>query len=87
MRNPYMKFQDTSFNSLKVTVGSKKCDAHTDARTHAYMSKSNMPTIFFQRWGHKENKVTVERYLVVVEVLSRVNCALPRCCLRFQVLR
>ena len=33
-----MNFQDSSFNALKVTVGTKKCEAHTHAR-----SKSNMP--------------------------------------------
>ena len=39
MRNPYMKFQDSSFNGLKVTVGTKKCDA----RTH---QKQYVPSMF-----------------------------------------
>ena len=44
-----MKFQDSSFNGLKVTVGTKSV---THARTHA-RSKSNMPHQLFQSWGHK----------------------------------
>ena len=49
MRNPHMKFQDFSFNGLKVTVGTKSV---THAPTHA-RSKSNMPHQLFQSWGHK----------------------------------
>ena len=47
-----MKFQDSSFNGLKVTVGTKSV---THPRTHA-RSKSNMPHQLFQSWGH--NKLT-----------------------------
>ena len=43
-----MKFQDSSFNCLKVTVGTKSV---THPRTHA-RSKSNMPHQLFQSWGH-----------------------------------
>ena len=43
-----MKFQDSSFNGLKVTVGTKSV---THAPTHA-RSKSNMPHQLFQSWGH-----------------------------------
>ena len=50
-----MKFQDSSFNGLKVTVG-------TESVTHAPMhprtngrSKSNMPHQLFQSWGHNNN--------------------------------
>ena len=48
-----MKFQDSSFNGLKVTVGTKSV---THPRTHAPTngrSKSNMPHQLFQSWGHK----------------------------------
>ena len=45
-----MKFQDFSFNGLKVTVGTKSV---THARTHAH-TKSNMPHQLFQSWGHNE---------------------------------
>ena len=48
-----MKFQDSSFNGLKVTVGTKSV---THPRTHAptnARSKSNMPHQLFQSWGHK----------------------------------
>ena len=45
MRNPYMKFQDSSPNGLKVTVGTKKCDA----RTHA--PKAIWPINFFKVGG------------------------------------
>ena len=47
-----MKFQDSSFNGLKVTVGTKSV---THPRTHApthERSKSNMPHQLFQSWGH-----------------------------------
>ena len=43
-----MKFQDSSFNSLKVTVGTKSV---THPRTNG-RSKSNMPHQLFQSWGH-----------------------------------
>ena len=42
-----MKFQDSSFNGLKVTVGTKSV---THAPTHA-RSKSNMPINFFKVGG------------------------------------
>ena len=45
-----MKFQDSSFNGLKVTVGTKSV---TQAPTNA-RSKSNMPHQLFQSWGHKK---------------------------------
>ena len=51
-----MKFQDSSFNGLKVTVGTKKCDPPTHAR-----SKSNMPHQLFQSWGHKHYSVNAVR--------------------------
>ena len=41
-----MKFQDSSLNGLKVTVGTKSV-------THP-RSKSNMPHKLFQSWGHKQ---------------------------------
>ena len=44
-----MKFQDSGFNSLKVTVGTKSV---THAPTNA-RSKSNMPHQLFQSWGIK----------------------------------
>ena len=48
-----MKFQDSSFNGLKVTVGTKSVThPRTHAPTHA-RSKSNMPHQLFQSWGHK----------------------------------
>ena len=60
-----MKFQDSSLNGLKVTVGTKKCDPRTHARTHA-RSKSNMPNQLFQSWGHKN--------CMVGHKLIRVRC-------------
>ena len=44
-----MKFQDFSLNGLKITVGTKKCDPLTHAR-----SKSNMPHQLFPRGGGKK---------------------------------
>ena len=43
-----MKFQDSSFNGLKVTRGTKSV---THAPTNG-RSKSNMPHQLFQSWGH-----------------------------------
>ena len=49
-----MKFQDSSINGLKVTVGTKSVThARTHARTHP-RSKSNMPNQLFQSWGHNQ---------------------------------
>ena len=42
-----MKFQDSSFNGLKVTVGTESV---THPRTNG-RSKSNMPHQLFQSWG------------------------------------
>ena len=63
-----MKFQDSSFNGLKVTVGTKSVThAPTHPLTHA-RSKSNMPHQLFQSWGHNESlykwsrSVTYEKY-------------------------
>ena len=47
-----MKFQDPSFNGLKVTVGTESV---THPRTNG-RSKSNMPHQLFQSWGHKYEK-------------------------------
>ena len=63
MRNPHMKFQDSSFNGLKVTVGTKSVThppthAPTHPRTHA-RSKSNMPHQLFQSWGHKKALISL----------------------------
>ena len=46
-----MKIQDSSFNGLKVTVGTKSV---THAPTNG-RSKSNMPHQLFQSWGHNEH--------------------------------
>ena len=56
MRNAHMKFQDSSFNGLKVTVGTKSV---THPRTHA-RSKSNIPHQLFQGWGHKDGPETLK---------------------------
>ena len=54
-----MKFQDSSFNGLKVTVGTKSVThAPTHARTHA-RSKSNMPHQLSQSWGHKYSYICI----------------------------
>ena len=57
-----MKFQDSSFNGLKVTVGTKSV---THAPTHA-RSKSNMPHQLFQSWGHNEpchEKICLQKFV------------------------
>ena len=52
-----MKFQDSSFNGLKVTVGTKSV---THPRTHA--PKAICPINFFQSWGHNELQVENSLY-------------------------
>ena len=47
-----MKFQDSSFNGLKVTVGTESV---THPRTNG-RSKSNMPHQLFQSWGHNNHQ-------------------------------
>ena len=59
-----MKFQDSSFNGLKVTVGTKSV---MHAPTHA-RSKSNMPHQLFQSWGHNYNKLTLDTPSVLATV-------------------
>ena len=51
-----MKIQDSSFNGLKVTVGTKSV---THAPTNG-RSKSNMPHQLFQSWGHKNGNLSEE---------------------------
>ena len=53
MRNPFMKFQDTSIHRLKVK---KKWCGHTDTRTHG-QAQSNMPYQLFQSWGHNHKAI------------------------------
>ena len=50
-----MKIQDSSFNGLKVTVGTKSV---THAPTNG-RSKSNMPHQLFQSWGHNKSNCTI----------------------------
>ena len=65
-----MKFQDSSFNGLKVTVGTKKCDPPTNAR-----SKSNMPHQLFQSWGHNQSRTNgpINAHLTIAQVMPRYN--------------
>ena len=48
-----MKFQDSNFSCLKVTVGTKKSDPPTHARTHA--AKAICPSNFFKVGGIIKN--------------------------------
>ena len=58
-----MKFQDSSFNGLKVTVGTKSVThPPTHAPTHA-RSKSNMSHQLFQSWGHNKLSNVVDNSL------------------------
>ena len=72
-----MKFQDSSFNGLKVTVGIKSVThARTHPRTHA-RSKSNMPHQLFQSWGHKNEKKEMSRVMrKPAKTKTRISCAL-----------
>ena len=66
-----MKIQDSSFNGLKVTVGTKSV---THAPTNG-RSKSNMPHQLFQSWGHKNIffQGTYGNYCLIPRVQSIVN--------------
>ena len=48
-----MKFQDSSFKDLKVTVGTKKCDPRTPTPTHlpTHAPKALCPINFFKVGG------------------------------------
>ena len=62
-----MKFQYSSFNGLKVTVGTESVThAPTHVRTHA-RSKSNMPHQLFQSWGHN--------YTITIDKVKSEQCA------------
>ena len=66
-----MKFQDSSFNGLKVTVGTKSVtQARTHARTHA-RSKSNMPHQLFQSCGHKNKKHCCKSFVKISAVAQQ----------------
>ena len=73
-----MKFQDSSFNGLKVTVGTKSVThPRTHPRTHA-RSKSNMPHQLFQSWGHNNNNQSringpINAHLTIAQVMPRYN--------------
>ena len=68
-----MKFQDSSFNGLKVTVGTESV---THPRTNG-RSKSNMPHQLFQSWGHKGHRVGgflfILEYVCLLEKLSIIT--------------
>ena len=64
-----MKFQDSSFNDLKVTVGTKSV---THARTHP-RSKSNMPHQLFQSWGHKNVYIIISAFHRVQRTMISVD--------------
>ena len=69
-----MKFQDSSFKVLKVTVGTKRV---THAPTHG-RSKSNMPHQLYQSWGHKKCHTTLQKlskshYTEHVQNLTRTD--------------
>ena len=69
-----MKFQDSSFNGLKVTVGTKSVThPRTHPRTHA-RSKSNMPHQLFQSWGHNK---THQKRDKVRAILFKINLEKP----------
>ena len=70
-----MKFQDSSFNDLKVTVGTKSVThARTHARTHA--PKAICPINFFKVGGITNHNLPysviylVSQYLYTAEQIS-----------------
>ena len=63
-----MKFQDSSFNGLKVTVGTKSV---THAPTNG-RSKSNMPHQLFQSWGHNQATVATSHENVSIRICDQI---------------
>ena len=76
-----MKFQDSSFNGLKVTVGTKSVThPRTHPRTHppthapTHAPKAICPINFFKVWGFKVWGITKAS----VQVDLNLWCLLPR---------
>ena len=64
-----MKFQDSSFNGLKVTVGTKSVThPRTHPRTHA--PKAICPINFFKVGGITSQQSLVKFCLLVLKILS-----------------
>ena len=69
-----MKFQDSSFNGLKIIVGTKSVThAPTHPRTNG-RSKSNMPHQLFQSWGHKNSGLNSKTRLHENGIFSKFTC-------------
>ena len=65
-----MKFQDSSFNGLKVTIGTKSV---MHAPTHG-RSKSNMPHQLFQSWGHNHmNFLNISSDNLLIIIFKLIN--------------
>ena len=59
MRNPYMKFQNSSIHGSEVMLCIKKRDERTGGRTEGRTDeqpRSNMPSQLLWSWGHKKVK-------------------------------
>ena len=57
MRNPYMKFQNSSIHGFKVMLCIKKRDERTDGRTNN--PEAICPSNFFEVGGIKSNSVII----------------------------
>ena len=68
-----MKFQDSSFNGLKVTLGTKSV---THRRTHP-RSQRNMPHQFFQSLGHKNRVYRGIHYFLISGLKHRLWTHVP----------
>ena len=73
MKNPYMKFQNSSMHGSEVMLCIKKRNGRlhgrTDGRTDARMHKrprSNMPLQLLRSWGHKELKCNGDNFEVTM---------------------
>ena len=63
-----MKFQDSSFNGLKVTVDTKSV-------THApTTSKSNMSHQLFQSWGHNYKHLILNFKHIYFSIFKGIFC-------------
>ena len=86
MRNPYMKFQNSSIHGFKVMLCIKKRDERTDGRTHRRTDeqpRSNMPLQLLWSWGHNQEVLCyktpiIDFYLLLLKNISNWN---PKICI------
>ena len=74
MRNPYMKFQNSSLHGFKVMLYIKKRDERTEGRTDGWTNNPEAicPSNFFEVGGINIKKGTGA--ISIIEALNIKNC-------------